>query len=57
MIRTVFQIVMSEGHYALEAGMDLALAEQYGQADGFDETVWERIEDILSTATGIIVTQ
>lgn len=56
MTRTVFQIVMPDGHYALEAGMDRLLAEEYDQSAGFDEQVWTRVQDVLSSAKGIMVT-
>ncbi|SIO09126.1 Glyoxylase, beta-lactamase superfamily II [Parasphingorhabdus marina DSM 22363] len=56
MNRNIFQIVTPDGHYALEAGMDQRLAEEYDQADGFDAQVWTRIQDVLSSAKGIMVT-
>lgn len=56
MTRSVFQIVTDQGHFVLEAGMDLPLAEEYRQHHGFDEQVWLNIQDLLSSSIGIIVT-
>ncbi|MEO0441077.1 MAG: MBL fold metallo-hydrolase [Pseudomonadota bacterium] len=56
MNRNIFQIVMLDGHYALEAGMDERLAKHYDQSEGFDGQVWTRIQDVMSSAEGIIVT-
>ncbi|MEM8917744.1 MAG: MBL fold metallo-hydrolase [Pseudomonadota bacterium] len=56
MNRNIFQIVMPDGHYALEAGMDERLAIYYDQSEGFDGQVWTRIQDVMSSAVGIIVT-
>lgn len=56
MARAVFQIVVPDGHYVLETGMDRSLAEEYDQAAGFDADVWARVQDILSGAKAIMVT-
>lgn len=56
MARSAFQIVVPNGHYVLEAGMDLQLAEQYDQADGYSNDVWSHIQDAMSSSAGIIVT-
>lgn len=56
MTRNAFQIMTPDGHYALETGMDQALAEEFEQADGFNAEVWSRIQDMLSSAKGIMVT-
>lgn len=56
MLRTVFQIVTPNGHYALEAGMDRALGEENDQVDGFNDEVWDRIQDMMTHARGIFVT-
>jgi len=56
MTRTVFQIMAPSGFYALETGMDLALAEEYNQSENFQPEVWLGIQNVLSNSLAIMVT-
>lgn len=56
MVRPAFQVITPVGHYALESGMDFALAEQFDQSENFDEAAWTSTQDMLSRALGIMVT-
>ena len=56
MARSTFQIRTPTDHYVLEAGMDQDLAEEYGQAADFDAAVWDRIQDLMASSRGVLVT-
>lgn len=56
MTRSVFQIETPAGNYLIEAGMDEDLAIEYGQADNFSHEAWARIQSLMSSAKGIVVT-
>ncbi len=56
MTRASFLVTGNGRGVVIEAGMDLALAEEYDQAEGFDDAAWERVQTAMAAAHTILVT-